>query len=72
MGNFLNIFFNPGHFQINNNPAEFESDSDDENVQIPIANQVIDHDYTNVLTNLLDIERKCSFRNLNSYTKRTK
>ena len=54
MGNFLNNFFNPGNFQ--NNPAEFESDSDDENVQIPIANQVIDHDYTNVLTNLLDIE----------------
>ena len=54
MGNFLNNFFNPGNFQ--NNPADFESDSDDENVQIPIENQVIDHDYTDVLTDLLDIE----------------
>ena len=60
MGNFLNIFFNPGHFPINNNnPAESESDSDDENMEnvlIPIENQVIDHNYTAVLTNLLDIE----------------
>ena len=59
MGNFLNIFFNPGHFLVNNdnNPAESESDSDDENMEnvlIPIEN--LDHNYTAVLTNLLDIE----------------
>ena len=42
MGNFLNIFFNPGHFPINNNyPSESESDSDNENLEnllIPIEN----------------------------------